>query len=298
MTPGQASQTAQFVAMQRAHHHLFAPEPKLLEDHLALPISGLADGVAVKAAMDGLIGSFAQLGSRDVAAAFVEQIEHSVCGRSRVVEHRLQQRQSSGLGQVLILGAGLDTLAFRRADLLAEFEVIEVDHPDTQGLKRSALARANIDVPENVRFVAFDFENQTLGEALAEGGVDPQVPALFTWLGVNMYLTDETVKATLKVLGGFAKGSEAVMDFVPEESATLENAVEDSITQLRKVVEQMGEPMKSRYKPEALESRLREAGFSQVEFYSAKRIVDEVLGGVRGSYCMPDEAVSILAATV
>lgn len=74
--------------------------------------------------------------------------------------------------------------------------------------------------------------------------------------------------------------------------------LEDSISELRKVVEQMGEPIKSRYKKEALEARLLEAGFSRVEFYTAMRIGKEVLNGARDSFCMPDEAMSTLVAHI
>lgn len=298
MTPGQASQTAQFVAMQRAHHFLFAPEPKLLEDHLALSISGLPDADAAKAANDGLIDSFTQLGGKQVAASFVEQIEHSICIRSRLVEHRLQSRQGTGLKQLVILGAGLDTLAFRKADLLRDLKVFEVDHPDTQKLKHQALERAGIDIPSNLTFAAFDFENQTLAEALRLSGIDHSVPTMLTWLGVHMYLDDEAVRATLAALGAFAAGSELVMDFMPEESAVLADAVEDSISELRKVVEQMGEPIKSRYDQETLESRLLDAGFTNADFYSGARIVEEVLDGARQAFCMPDEAVSTLVAHI
>ena len=284
--------------MQRAHHFLFAPEPKLLEDSLALEICGLPDADAVKAANNALISSFTQLGGEDVAASFVEQIEHSICIRSRITEHRLQERLGTDLEQLVILGAGLDTLAYRRADLLDGLQVFEVDHPDTQKLKHETLKNAGIEIPSNLSFAAFDFENQTLAEALQQNGIDRTLPTMFTWLGVHMYLDDSAVRATLAALGGFAKGSELVMDFMPEESAVLADAVEDSISELRKVVEQMGEPIKSRYRPEVLEARLLEAGFPKAEFYTAARIAEEVLNGARGSFCMPDEAMSTLVAHI
>jgi len=298
LTPGQASQTAQFVAMQRAFHYLFAPEPKLLRDDLALALSGLPDADAVKTAMTGLRQSFAALGGEDVAAAFVQQVEHAVCIRSRMAEQRLQQRVAEDLQQLVILGAGLDSMAYRHAHKIAGIKVFEVDHPDTQKLKRQALANADIAVPENLEFVAFDFENQTLVEAMQQGGIDTAQVTLFTWLGVHMYLTDAAVKTTFAALGRFAPGSELIMDFLPKESAELESSVEDSISELRKVVEQMGEPMKSRYDQAGLEERLRNAGFDHVAYYDSVRIVAEFLDGARESYCMPDEAVSTLIARI
>ena len=298
MTPGQASQTAIFVAMQRAHHFLFAPEPKLLEDNLAMAIAGLPDAAAVKEAMAGLTEGFSSLGGPEVASAFMLQIEHAVCIRSRLAEARLVEGLANGLGQLVILGAGLDTIAYRHAEKIKGIKVFEVDHPDTQLLKRAALERAKIAIPDNLEFAAFDFDRQTFPEAMRLGGIDPALPTLFTWLGVHMYLADETVKATFAALGDFAHGSELVMDFMPIESAKLADAVEDSISELRKVVEQMGEPMKSRYSQSELDERLRAAGFNDVIFYDSVKIVDELLGGARSSYCMADAAVSTLVAKI
>ena len=295
MEPGKASRTAQFVAIQRAHHHLFAPEPHLLDDDLALPISGLPDADAVRTAIDGLVTGFSTLGGKDVATAFVRQVEHAVCARSRFVEERLEQ---GDFEQLVMLGAGLDTLPYRRPDLLADIQLIEVDHPDTQVFKRDALERAGMEIPANLRFVPFDFENTTLAEALAEGGVSRDKRTLFAWLGVNMYLTDEAVRSTARVMASFAPGSEAVMDFVPVESTELEGSVEDSIGELRKMVESMGEPILSRFSLESLETLLTECGFARVEHLTGREIRDRFLGGKDEAYSMPDDAVHIVAAIV
>ena len=245
MTPGKASETARFVAIQRAHHHLFSPEPHILDDNLALAISGLPDANAVKAANDGLVAGFSALGGEDVARAFVTQVEHAVAARARFVEEKME---SARFEQFVLLGAGLDTLPYRRPDLFKTCPAIEVDHPDTQAFKRAALSNASIALPDHVGFVPFDFENTTLAEALDAGGVDRSKRTLFAWLGVNMYLTLDAIKATARVMASFATGSEAVMDFVPVESTQLEGSVEDSISELRKMVEKMGEPILSRWR--------------------------------------------------
>ena len=295
MTPGKASQTAHFVAIQRAHHHLFAAEPHLLDDDLALPISGLPDAAAVRTAIDGLVAGFAQLGGEDVARAFVRQVEHAVCARSRFVEERLA---AGAFEQLVVLGAGLDTLPYRRADLLGGMQLFEVDHPDTQAFKLGALERAGIHAPENLAFVPFDFENTTLADALDAGGIDRSKRTLFTWLGVNMYLTGEAVRATARVMASFAKGSEAVMDFVPTESARLDGSVEDSITELRKMVESMGEPIRSRFALEGIEALLLDCGFDRIVPLDGKTIREDYLGGASDAYAMPDDAAYILSAVV
>jgi len=296
MTPGQASQTAQFTAILRAYHHLYTKGQKQLEDSLALALSGLPDGEAIKQAVSGLVDGYSQLGNREVAAAFVEQIEHSVCIRSRLVEERLRQTKDSGLEQLVFLGAGMDSTAYRCTDLVENLTVIEVDHPDTQSFKQERLEQSNIPVPENLHFVGFDFENETLAEALAAGGVDQGKRTLFAWLGVNMYLTEDAIDATLSVIQKFPVGSELVADFLPDHGDEIGEHLVNSVAALSKQVAEMGEPMESKFTPSVLESKLLSFGFCAVEFYSGKKIVDELLGGDKSAFAMPEDAVSLFCA--
>ena len=213
-------------------------------------------------------------------------------------KNRLAVARRNGLEQLVILGAGLDSTAYRCHDLTEELDIFEVDHPATQSWKQERLTEANIAIPDNLKFVTFDFEQQTLAEALAEGGLRKDAMTLFSWLGVHMYLTDDAVKNTLNVLGGFAEGSEIVMDFVMPDYSHQDGLIPDSVAQLSKVVSQMGEPFCSLYTEEELEARLLEAGFTEVTFYTAKMLVDQFLGGDKSAYVMPDEATSLLAARI
>ena len=298
MTPGRASQTAQFTAILRAHHHLFAPATKILEDSLALPLSGLSGPDAVLEQVGGLVDGYAQLGNRDIASAFIEQTEHAVCARSRLFEERIDQTLGKALAQLVILGAGMDTTAYRFADQLQNIPVYEIDHPDTQAFKRERLASSGIAIPANLQFVSFDFENQTLLQAMEASAVDREKQTLFSWLGVSMYLTDETVKATLGVLGGFPSGSELVMDFLPDHTGNSREMIPKSVAALTEQVSQMGEPMLSKYNEATLDTRLYEAGFSNVDYYGRSRIVNDLLGGDSAAYCMEKETVSLLCAAV
>jgi len=298
MEADKSSQTAQFVAILRAHHDLFAPGQKLLEDNLALTMSGLPGPDAVKGAVGGLIAGYAQLGGQEVAEAFVQQVEHSVCMRSRLVEERLQATLGSGLEQLVILGAGLDTAAYRHAEQLSDIAVFEVDHPATQSWKRQQLTNAGIDIPANLKFVSFDFENQTLADAFEAGGVANDKQTLFTWLGVLMYLSQDAIRSTLSVLADFPGGSELVLDFVPDTENGAQETVVGSIDELAKQVAEMGEPILSRYTPQRLESELLSAGFGKVDFYSGNRIIKEILGGDKEAFCMPNDVASLLCAQI
>jgi len=298
MIEGKPSRTAFMTAVQRGYHNAVAPEPKILRDDLALAFAGVKTLEEAKAFIENMIDIFAGLSDPETARTFMGRIDGAVCMRSRVVEEKLALARGRGVKQLVILGAGLDTTAYRRTDLTDGLQVFEIDHPSTQMWKRERLGVANIEVPDNVKFVAFDFENQTLAEALKFGGVQINKITFFTWLGVHMYLTDEAVRATLGVMGAYPKGSEMVMDFI-SPSYVLEGGVpEDSVDYLQKVVTDMGEPVKSKYYENELEEILKSVGFSIVDFLSAKWLVDNYLGGEKKAFDMPDKATSILTAVI
>jgi len=236
MIEGKPSRTAFMTAVQRGYHNAIAPEPKILRDDLALALAGVGSVEDAQSFISNIVDKFAALSDPETAETFMGRIEGAVCMRSRVVEEKLASARQRGVKQLVILGAGLDTTAYRRLDLTEELQVFEVDHPSTQIWKRELLQTADISIPSNVKFVAFDFENQTLAEALKTGGVKPDMITFFTWLGVHMYLTDEAVKSTLSVIGTYAKGSEMVMDFISPNYVLEGGVPEKSVDYLQKVV--------------------------------------------------------------
>ena len=298
MIKGQPSRTAFMTAVQRGHHYHTAPEPKILRDDLALALAGLETVEAAQGYIDKMIETFAALSDKETAALFMKRVDQSVCMRSRVVEEKLAIAKERGVKQLVILGAGLDSTAYRCTQLTGGLEVFEVDHPSTQMWKREQLVAANIQAPENLRFVSFDFENQTLAEALKAGGIDSDVPTFFTWLGVQMYLTDEAVKATLGVMGAFPAGSEMVMDFISPSYVQTGSLVENSVAYLQDVVSKMGEPIKSQYYEADLEEILKTSGFSAVHYLNARWLRDNYLGGDYAAFDLPDDATFILSAVI
>ena len=298
MIKGQPSRTAFMTAVQRGHHYHTAPEPKILRDDLALALAGLETVEAAQGYIDKMIETFAALSDKETAALFMKRVDQSVCMRSRVVEEKLAIAKDRGVKQLVILGAGLDSTAYRCTQLTGGLEVFEVDHPSTQMWKREQLVAANIQAPENLRFVSFDFENQTLAEALKAGGIDSDVPTFFTWLGVQMYLTDEAVKATLGVMGAFPAGSEMVMDFISPSYVQTGSLVENSVAYLQDVVSKMGEPIKSQYYEADLEEILKTSGFSAVHYLNARWLRDNYLGGDYAAFDLPDGATFILSAVI
>jgi methyltransferase (TIGR00027 family) len=196
-----SSQTARTAAAARAAHLIVDQPPVIFSDTLAVPLLG--------AEADEYVDYHRAHGSHVVLAGARGQV---VC-RSRLAEDSLAAAIKRGVRQYVILGAGLDSFAYRSA-LSPSVTVFEVDHAATQAWKRHQLAAAGITVPENVTFVAADFETGTLAADLIRSGLDSAEPAFVSWLGVTMYLTAEAIGRTFAELSLLAPGSEVVADYM------------------------------------------------------------------------------------
>src|SRR6202451_3381122 len=202
MQEGKFSRTAQRVAIRRAAHQLW-DQPRVLDDPLALRIIG-ADAAA-------------ELRSNPKEhPAFARAFRAFMVARSRFAEDELASAYARGLRQLVILGAGLDTFAYRNPH--AELRVFEVDHPATQAWKRQRLVEAGIEVPGSLTFAPVDFQRDTLAEKLNIAGLDPGQSAFFTWLGVVPYLTEEAAFATLAAIGARSPGTQVVFDYADPPS--------------------------------------------------------------------------------
>lgn len=264
MIEGKPSETALLVAACRAHHYLTAREPKILCDKLAMRLAGFGSPAEVDAYVKAITDRFAGLGDRDAAEAIIHEIVLAVCIRSRIVEDLLEASLTRGTKQLVLLGAGLDSTAYRRPDLTKTLRVFEVDHPASQAWKRERLKALDIAVPQNLSYVSFDFERQTLAEALDAGGVRRDEMTFFPWLGVVPYLTDDTVLGTLGVIADFPTGSEFVADIVGPTDHTNSAQTSEGMRQLLAVVAKMGEPFKSLYREEEFAKRLIGLGFDTI----------------------------------
>jgi methyltransferase (TIGR00027 family) len=134
--------------------------------------------------------------------------------RTRFIEERLADAIGHGATQVVVLGAGFDTRAYRLTDLLSKTRVFEVDQPSTQEYKIRRVHEAGIAVPSNLTYVAVDFRHDSLDERLHAAGYDSQQVTFFIWEGVTMYLTEAAIDATLGWVGKQAPGSTIVFDFI------------------------------------------------------------------------------------
>jgi methyltransferase (TIGR00027 family) len=182
--------------------------------------------------------------------------------RSRLAEDRLAQLYSEGVRQYVVLGAGLDTFAYRNP--WPDLRVFEVDHPATQAWKRGRLEAAGIAIPETLTFAPVDFESQSLAGGLAAAGFRPEAGAMVGWLGVTFYLTEEAVFDTLAYVAAMAPGSEVVFDFgVSKDQLGLGGRLVLAAISAR--VAAAGEPFRTLFAPEELARRLSAMGFSETE---------------------------------
>jgi methyltransferase (TIGR00027 family) len=135
--------------------------------------------------------------------------------RTRHIDAALEASLTRGVEQVVILGAGLDSRAYRMRDQYSTVRFFEVDSPATQQKKKERVEQLFGSLPSQVVYVPVDFETQSLEERLAEAGFSAEEPSFFVWEGVTMYLNAEAVDATLAFMAeNSPAGSEIVFDYV------------------------------------------------------------------------------------
>jgi methyltransferase (TIGR00027 family) len=249
MTERRASLTALGVAAHRAAHQILDDEPKILDDPIA---ERLLDAGAIERIKSG------QSGAEKPAPT---ALRSHVVLRSRFSEDRLAEAARRGVRQCVILGAGYDTFAYRQPDWARDLRIFEVDQPATQADKRQRLQAAGVATPENLEYVAIDFEQMSLAEGLRSSSLDSSQPAFFSCLGVLVYLTQEAIDAIFALVAGFPKGSEIAFTFSSPESATTEMAAR---------VGRGGEPWLSHTTAQALTHDLGAKGFSEISFLDAE----------------------------
>jgi methyltransferase (TIGR00027 family) len=240
------SRTAMRVAMRRAAHQLF-DRPPVLDDPLAVRVIG--PEALRRAKESNQNSSFAR-----TARAFMAV-------RSRFAEDALAQAVERGTRQYVVLGAGLDTFAYRSP--FPSLRVFEVDHPATQAWKRRKLSAAAIDPPPTLTFVPVDFEHEALADRLESAGFRRADPAFFTWLGVTMYLTGPAIDATLQFIASTAPGGGVALDYLaPIPWHDLRTRL--GVWWLKRRVAAAGEPFRTSLQPRRLHERLTALGFHSI----------------------------------
>ncbi|MFG3619550.1 class I SAM-dependent methyltransferase [Nocardia sp. NPDC047654] len=271
------SRTALITAYARAYHQI-ADRPQIFTDPLAARLLGVTAEELAESGTPTTNHLGDGVSDRHRRLFFA--------ARARFAEDAVATAIAAGVRQVVILGAGLDTFAYRNPR--RDVRVFEVDHPATQAWKRERLTTAGIDRPETLTFVPVDFETQTLAEGLESTGFERTDPAAFVWLGVVFYLTPNAAHATLEYIAGQARPVEVVFDYLQPADSDEDRAHQQARADRLAGV---GEPVLSYFAPDDIAAQLRALGFTDLEDHSAPDFVTRYLDGSEGLGGEPPRAL-------
>lgn len=260
MRDGQPSQTAIGAAGHRAAHQVLE-RGLVFADPLAIPILGPDAGEA--------IAHGRERPERRPLRLFIAM-------RSRFAEDSARAAIEQSVRQIIVLGAGLDTFAYR-LEPTRGLRVFELDHPAMQADKCRRLAEAQIAEPAHVAYVAHDFEHGSMTGALEAAGLDPSRRTCVLWLGVTPYLKEEAVYATLAELARWRGGAEVVFDYANPPGRIREAATRAYHEQMAEQVKARGEPFLCFFDSAELQARARELGFARIEDLDRSALVARYL---------------------
>jgi methyltransferase (TIGR00027 family) len=220
----------------------------------------------------------------------------SIVARARFIEDLVAEQAGHGVGQYVLLGAGLDTFAQRRPEIASRLLVFEVDRPGPQAWKRQRLTELGFGVPEWLRLVPVDFEaGDAWGQRLAAAGFDAGRPAVVASTGVSMYLTRDAVAATLRQVAALAPRSTLAMTFLlPLELADPE--LRPGLERAEKGARASGTPFLSFFTPAEILTLARDAGFREVRHVSAATLTQRYFAGRTDGLRPPNNAEELLVA--
>ena len=273
--------TAVRTALWRALHVEVDAPPHVFEDVLGLKLVAPDDGWR----------------GRPDMSLFTRPFRASIVARARFVEDLVAERAACGVGQYVLLGAGLDTFAQRQSELASSMRVFEIDRPAAQEWKRRRLVELGFGIPSFLHFVPVDFETgDEWWERLSASGFNPQKPAVVASTGVSMYLTKEAIMATLRQVAMLTRGSTFVMSFMlpielndPEIRSGVERAAAGA--------KASGTPWLSFFTPAEMLTLAREAGFRKLEHLSAATLAERYFAGRTDGLRPPNDSEELLVAT-
>ncbi len=290
MKENQASFTAMSVAYMRAYHSIY-DAPKIFDDFLAYDLIPEEKRELIeKHLIEQYVTWDQQLKDTENATSLHDRITTSeslmqainnVISRARYTEDTLEEAFRQGVKQYVILGAGMDTFAFRRPEMMEKLEVFEVDHPATQEFKLNRLTELGWKHPAKLHFIPVDFTKENLVTALTRSSsYDPKIKSFFSWFGVTPYLPQKDVLATLRFISDLAPaGSTLVFDCI-DTAAFIPEKLSPQMRELFEYLRKIGEPIKSRgFNPSNLAEDLASLGFQLYEDLSPTDIEGRYLQG-------------------
>jgi len=276
-----ADSTAVRVALWRAMHVQVDPPPHVFVDEIGLRLAAPDDGWRRRPDMDPQATS---------------PFRASIVARARFIEDLVVEQASRGVGQLVLLGAGLDTFAQRRPEIASRLRVFEVDQPGPQDWKRQRLIELGFGIPEWLRLVPIDFEaGGSWWATLATAGFDAGQPAVVASSGVSMYLSNDAIVAMLRQIAAITPGSTLAMTFLlPLELADAE--VRPWFERAEKGARASGTPFLSFFTPTEMLTLAREAGFREVQHVSAATLAQRYFADRTDGFRPPNNSEELLVA--
>lgn len=283
MRTDRPSRTAEGAALLRASHGLLDDEPLLFEDHAVADLLSAGARMALRPLPPPLRRA---LRRRERLNPQRAALRGQIVLRARFAEDALEAAIARGVDQILVLAAGLDTLAIRRPTLLENCALYEVDHPATQAWKRRRLGARGA----GIRFVPVDFGRDDLAVALRQAGLDPQRPLFVTWLGCTYYLERVAITATLAALAQVAApGSRIALDYWTQQAPSGWGS-RALLAGIRFAVALQQEPMVGLLTPAGLGRLAGNTGWRVAEDLDAQAQRQRWLRGRRDTLAVPDFA--------
>lgn len=273
--------TAVRVALWRAVHVQADAAPHVLDDEVGLRLAAPEDGWRDR-------GDMHPEGTRGFRA--------NIVARARFLDDLVVEQAGRGVGQYVILGAGLDTFAQRRPDIAAGLRVFEVDQPGPQAWKRERLDELGLGVPGWLRLVPVDFEaGGSWWERLTEAGFAADRPAVVASTGVALYLTKDAVAASLRQIAALAPGSTLAMSFnLPLDLVDPQDR--PGVEMAQRGARESGTPFVSFFAPREMLDMARAAGFRQVRHVSSTDLAERYFAD-RPDGLRPSSGEDIIVAT-
>ncbi len=274
--------TAVRVALWRAMHVQDDASPHVLEDEIGLQLLTPYAGWRFRPDMD---------------AEATSLFRASIVARARFIEDLVLEQAGRGIGQYVILGAGLDTFAQRLPKKIASgLRIFEVDRPGPQAWKRQRLIALGFGIPSFLRLVPVDFKaGASWLEQIESAGFDASQPAVVVCTGLSTYLTQEAIRASLRQVAALAPGSTLAMTFVlPLEFAEADERPGREAAERGALAS--GTPFISFFTPPEMLALAREAGFREAQYVSAGSLAERYFAG-RVDGLRPGSSEALLVAT-
>lgn len=288
MDQNQISLTALFSAYLRAFHSIHEQQ-KIFDDTLAYKIIPSERRCLIEQGIQQLIAGNSTIPVKNVPESMIKLMRAlpgpvHVLSRAAFAEEKLNYCVKNGVTQYVILGAGMDTFAFRYAHDKYDLKIFELDHPKTQELKIKQIKYLGWEFPQQLSFIPIDFEKESLRKLLDDKAFDPSQKTFYSWLGVTMYLAKDSIIKMLRSIADMQSAdSTIVFDFMDDVAFSASN-VAARVKTMIDWAKRAGEPMLTGFSDSSLEEAINKSGWTLEKQMDPSEIESMYINNVNNSF--------------